>query len=44
MAPGETLWSIARRYDISVDDLRTFNGLDMTATIHVDQVLTVSRS
>ncbi|MFH1690038.1 MAG: N-acetylmuramoyl-L-alanine amidase [Candidatus Eisenbacteria bacterium] len=44
VAPGETLWSIARRYDISVDDLRAYNGLDMTATIQVDQVLTVSRS
>ncbi len=44
VAPGETLWSIARRYDISVDDLRAFNGLDRTATIQVDQVLTVSRS
>lgn len=44
VAPGETLWSIARRYDISVDDLRAFNGLDLTATIQVDQILTVSRS
>lgn len=44
VAPGETLWSIARRYDISVDDLRAFNGLDMTATIQVDQVLNVGRS
>jgi N-acetylmuramoyl-L-alanine amidase len=44
VAPGETLWSIARRYAISVEDLRAFNGLDRAATIQVDQVLTVSRS
>ncbi len=44
VAPGETLWSIARRYDITIDDLRTMNGLDHRATIHVDQILAVTRS
>jgi len=44
VAPGETLWSIARRYEISVDELRAWNGLDVTSTIRVDQVLTVGRS
>jgi len=44
VAPGETLWTIARRYDISVGDLRSMNGLDVSATIQVDQVLTVIRS
>ncbi len=44
VAPGETLWSIARRYDITIDDLRSMNGLDHRATIHVDQVLAVTRS
>ena len=42
--PGETLWSIARRYEISVDDLRSLNGLEVSATIRVDQVLNVSKS
>jgi N-acetylmuramoyl-L-alanine amidase len=44
VAPGETLWTIARRYDITIGDLRSMNGLDVSATIHVDQVLTVIRS
>jgi len=44
VAPGETLWSIARRYDITIDDLRSMNGLDQRATIRVDQVLAVTRS
>ncbi len=44
VAPGETLWSIARRYDITIDDLRSMNGLDRRATIQVDQVLAVTRS
>ncbi|MEA3408920.1 MAG: N-acetylmuramoyl-L-alanine amidase, partial [Candidatus Eisenbacteria bacterium] len=44
VAPGETLWTIARRYDITVDDLRSLNGLDRGATIQVDQVLSVTGS
>jgi LysM repeat protein len=44
VAPGETLWSIARRYDITIDDLRSMNGLDPRATIQVNQVLAVTRS
>ena len=44
VAPGETLWSIARRYDITVQELRELNGLDAGATIFVDQVLAVSGS
>ncbi|MCK4410380.1 MAG: LysM peptidoglycan-binding domain-containing protein, partial [Candidatus Eisenbacteria sp.] len=44
VAPGETLWTIARRYDITIDDLRSMNDLDVSATIRVDQVLTVTRS
>ncbi len=42
--PGETLWSIARRYDLTVDELRRYNGLGKEATIRVDQILTVRRS
>jgi N-acetylmuramoyl-L-alanine amidase len=44
VAPGETLWSIARRYNVSVDELRLINGLDPDATIHVNQVLSVCGS
>ena len=44
VTPGETLWSIARRYEISIEELRGLNGLDVSATIQVDQVLNVSRS
>jgi len=44
VAPGETLWSIARRYDVTVEDLREANGLGSDATIRVDQVLVVRRS
>jgi N-acetylmuramoyl-L-alanine amidase len=44
VAPGETLWSIARRYNITVEELRSWNGLDATSTIRVDQVLAVAGS
>jgi len=41
VAPGETLWSIARRYGMSVEELRRVNHLSEEATIRVDQVLVV---
>ncbi len=44
VAPGETIWSIARRYNLSVDELRAINDLGAASTIRVDQVLTVMRS
>jgi N-acetylmuramoyl-L-alanine amidase len=44
VGPGETLWSIARRYNVSVEELRSMNGLDPDATIQVNQVLSVCRS
>ncbi len=44
VAPGETLWTIARRYGITVEQLRALNNLEVGATIRVDQVLTVSGS
>lgn len=44
VAPGETLWSIARRYELNVQELRELNGLAEDATIHVDQILTVTRT
>ena len=44
VAPGETLWSIARRYNTTVEDLRRLNGLPDDATIRVDQVLIVRKT
>jgi N-acetylmuramoyl-L-alanine amidase len=44
VAPGETLWSIARRYDMTVEDLRELNGLAPSSTIRVDQVLSVKKA
>lgn len=44
VAPGETLWSIARRYGLTVGELRQLNGLAEDATIQVDQVLSVAGS
>lgn len=44
VAPGETLWSIARRYNMTVDDLREINGLSATSKIRIDQVLTVTKA
>jgi len=44
VAAGETLWSIARRYDMTVEDLRQLNGLSSASTIHVDQVLAVKKT
>ncbi len=44
VAPGETLWSIARRYDVTVDAIREANNLDEDATIRVDQVIRIERS
>jgi N-acetylmuramoyl-L-alanine amidase len=41
VAPGETLWSIARRYGMSVEELRRVNHLSEDATIRVDQILVV---
>lgn len=41
VAPGETLWSIARRYGMTVEELRRVNHLSEDATIRVDQVLVV---
>lgn len=44
VAPGETLWSIARRYNMTVEDLRELNGLSPSTTIRVDQVLAVTKA
>lgn len=36
---GETLWSIAKRYGLSLGDLRKFNGLRRNAVLRVGQTL-----
>ena len=41
VASGESLWTIARRYGVSVDELRAWNGLGASAIIHPGQQLTV---
>jgi N-acetylmuramoyl-L-alanine amidase len=44
VAPGETLWSIARRYGRSVAELRDMNDLPDDCTIYVGQKLSVAGS
>jgi membrane-bound lytic murein transglycosylase D len=41
---GETLFSIAKRYGLSVDEIRKMNAMNATATIKVNQLLTVGSS
>lgn len=36
---GESLWSIAKRYSLSVDQLRRANGIDKSATVRPGQTL-----
>ncbi len=43
VAPGETLYSIARRYGLSVDDLRRINHLSQDRPIQAGQKLAVAR-
>ncbi len=38
---GETAWSIARKYDVSVQDLASWNGLPSSMTLRVGQRLIV---
>ncbi|MBP7147467.1 MAG: LysM peptidoglycan-binding domain-containing protein [Acidobacteria bacterium] len=38
---GETLWSVARRYGVTLEDLRAANGLGRKSTIKVGQKLKV---
>ena len=42
VAAGDTLFSISRRYKLSVEKLRSINNLSEKAVIHVGQTLTVS--
>jgi membrane-bound lytic murein transglycosylase D len=41
---GETLWGIARRYEVSVDAVRQANELDEDATIRPGQTLRIPRA
>lgn len=41
VATGETAWSVARRYGISVQDLARANGLPDTMSVRVGQSLTI---
>lgn len=38
---GESLWSIARRYDVHVSDLVTWNGISSDATLRIGQKIQV---
>ena len=42
VAAGDTLYSISRKYNLSVDELRAINKLSKKTVIHVGQSLTVS--
>ncbi len=41
VAAGETAWSIARKYDVSVNDLAQWNGLSSAMTLRVGQRLLI---
>ena len=41
--PGETLYRISLKYDITVDELRKLNNIGPEAIIHIGQKLKVSR-
>ncbi|MQM39848.1 Cell division suppressor protein YneA [wastewater metagenome] len=41
--PGDSLWAIARRYDVSVDDLTAWNDLPSNATLQPGETLVVGR-
>lgn len=41
--PGDSLWAIARRYDVSVDDLTAWNDIAASTTLHPGETLIVRR-
>lgn len=41
VAAGETAWSIARRYDVSVQDLASWNGLPTSMSLRTGQRLVI---
>ena len=42
VAAGETLWSVARQYGVSVEDLERWNGIGRPGSLRVGERLTVS--
>lgn len=42
--PGETMFSIAKRYGLTIEELRKMNGMSSTATIKANQLLTIGTS
>lgn len=43
VAPGDSLWTIARRFKVSIDELRRWNGLPRQQQLRPGQSLIVSR-
>lgn len=43
VAQGETLWSIAQRYQVSINNLRSWNNLLPTDALQINQLLTILR-
>ncbi|MFN7132245.1 MAG: LysM peptidoglycan-binding domain-containing protein, partial [Myxococcales bacterium] len=41
LAPGDTLWSIAQRYGVSVDDIKRWNNLQKSDALKAGQPLTL---
>jgi membrane-bound lytic murein transglycosylase D len=41
VAPGDNLWALARRYDVSVAELQQWNGLGSSSALRVGQQLAV---
>jgi membrane-bound lytic murein transglycosylase D len=41
LSQGETLWSLAQRYGVSVDDLKRWNGITEVRAVRAGQPLTV---
>jgi membrane-bound lytic murein transglycosylase D len=39
--PGDTLWRIARRFQVSVEDIRAWNAISLHAPIVAGQQLTI---
>jgi membrane-bound lytic murein transglycosylase D len=42
--PGETMFSIAKRYNLTVEDLRKMNNMSSTASLKANQLLTIGTS
>ncbi|MDD5496195.1 MAG: LysM peptidoglycan-binding domain-containing protein, partial [Candidatus Omnitrophica bacterium] len=44
VAPGETLWRIAKMYDVDIDDIMRANGLKSRTQLNMGQRLTIPRA